>query len=960
MRAVSNLMEKKITNTQHPSSNTFFNTTNFSSSTLSKHLPTPHETPLHSPFFQHYLYQAQCEGIPASKALKLWYSKAEFFSPTVEACFQFLFEMGKTKEKIISEVFDILTSDFLMHVEKLPLIENENSSHATDSIIYFIENVSQFLHIPILRKIIQTLLTRQLGSLSFFLNRDILACMELPEFHNYSKLTLFLFSKSSIKQKILSSVVFATRKTRQWSLWENVVKNIVSSLELPDNKEFLHYCRNISPLELRILVWPMLSDWLVEEFLNKLSSMCLEVYLLNSEPIIKNFDYFELEKINIELETIEWVCFLISKSLFYYQLLVITLEFIYLNTCQEFTFKKCFLKKSLSHITTNTKTDNKNYTTVPIEELCLRICQKIQGLEYLLPCVHVVVLRQLSKIYGVSYARSVDPLAFNFITLMDRLVLASYPNNKCSAFTNNKIIAAQNSSFFYNPLENQQDSQQINTYNSTIFESTTECLRFFVIRSFHDLLTISFLLCNPTYQKLLIKLFIESQPVEQDTSMNPCLPGDFFLGLVLLGLSFPHCHSFVTTMLNKETKGTQHHSGDSSHHLNNLLSRTSEEFFMKRVKPTRKRQRICSKKVSNATTSLGNLTLGYLATQFYYSITCLQLCTLKCIFLLQNFFWRRNLTKNGNTSLLFKSTVSSVQMYKTSKVLTPVEWFNPEQAVQQSFSLSSNTITSFSHALHEIFQRNSYEESENNSFKQHEKDNNDEHSRNYQMNTSIDSKVMLLIILGSVESSCRLTHLKSFPLQIFKLLLKKNQQFKVYPLHCTTFIAHAVLRNELEHVKINPSSSQSEYIRLVLHHWTWPFNNCGFEKCHQHHVKRTTTGDESVPHIVFWSYLLRLDIYIMLITLFYPQLLQKTEPTLPIIERRYDGSQLGLFSVYKKHDLVVLMKHRNHLEFSLRYTKIFLEDNSLTKTQQRFIEKLQEKISLLLTSLNQLNTTSIC
>jgi hypothetical protein len=37
--------------------------------------------------------------------------------------------MGEPKEKIISEIFEILTSDFLMHVKKLPLIENEISSY---------------------------------------------------------------------------------------------------------------------------------------------------------------------------------------------------------------------------------------------------------------------------------------------------------------------------------------------------------------------------------------------------------------------------------------------------------------------------------------------------------------------------------------------------------------------------------------------------------------------------------------------------------------------------------------------------------------------------------------------------------------------------------------------------------------------------------------------------------------
>jgi hypothetical protein len=96
----------------------------------------------------------------------------------------------------------------------------------------------------------------------------------------------------------------------------------------------------------------------------------------------------------------------ICRSLFYYQLLVITLEFIYLNTCQEFSLKKCFLKKCLSHITTNINSNTKGYTTIPIDELCLHTCQKIQGLEYLLPCVRVVVLRQLSQVYGGSYARS--------------------------------------------------------------------------------------------------------------------------------------------------------------------------------------------------------------------------------------------------------------------------------------------------------------------------------------------------------------------------------------------------------------------------------------------------------------------------------------------------------------------------------------------------------------------------
>jgi hypothetical protein len=116
----------------------------------------------------------------------------------------------------------------------------------SDSIIHLIENATQFLHIPILREIIQTLLTRQLGSLSFSLNQDILNCMEQPEFYNYCKLTLFLFSKSSLKQKLSSSVEISTQKIRQWNLWQNVVKNIVFSLELPNNKEFLHYCRNVS------------------------------------------------------------------------------------------------------------------------------------------------------------------------------------------------------------------------------------------------------------------------------------------------------------------------------------------------------------------------------------------------------------------------------------------------------------------------------------------------------------------------------------------------------------------------------------------------------------------------------------------------------------------------------------------------------------------------------------------
>jgi hypothetical protein len=57
----------------------------------------------------------------------------------------------------------------------------------------------------------------------------------------------------------------------------------------------------------------VLSDWLVEEFLNKLASMCLEVYLLNSEPTGKHFECFKQEKANSVLETIEWVSFLISK-----------------------------------------------------------------------------------------------------------------------------------------------------------------------------------------------------------------------------------------------------------------------------------------------------------------------------------------------------------------------------------------------------------------------------------------------------------------------------------------------------------------------------------------------------------------------------------------------------------------------------------------------------------------------
>jgi hypothetical protein len=156
-------------------------------------------------------------------------------------------------------------------------------------------------------------------------------------------------------------------------------------------------------------------------------------------------------------------------------------------------------------------------------------------------------------------------------------------------------------------------------------------------------------------------------------------------------------------------------------------------------------------------------------------------------------------------------------------------------------------------------------------------------------------------------------------LQVFKLLLEEFQQFKVYPLYCVTFITNAILKSELEHVKMNPDSSQSEYIRLVLHHWTWPLNSGVFEKNDQHRVKRNTIMDENVPHTVFWSYLIRLDAYITLITLFYPHLLQRKESTVTCMEGMCDKSQFGTSSTYKEHDLAALMKHWNHLEFSLRY-----------------------------------------
>jgi hypothetical protein len=147
-----------------------------------------------------------------------------------------------------------------------------------------------------------------------------------------------------------------------------------------------------------------------------------------------------------------------------------------------------------------------------------------------------------------------------------------------------------------------------------------------------------------------------------------------FFFFPILGLSFPHCHSFVTLMLNKETKETQQHSNDSSLYLNNFFYRTYDQFFMKNEKPTRKRQRVCNKKVRNSNTSLGNLTLEYLATQFYCnkqsflstpfsnisqltssdSVTCLKLCTLKCIFLLKNFFLHQNITKVTNFIFAFE------------------------------------------------------------------------------------------------------------------------------------------------------------------------------------------------------------------------------------------------------------------------------------------------------------------
>jgi hypothetical protein len=42
--------------------------------------------------------------------------------------------------------------------------------------------------------------------------------------------------------------------------------------------------------------------------------------------------------------------------------------------------------------------------------------------------------------FVVSFLKGVDPLAFNFITLMDRLFLAFHSDNRSTTFTNTTTI----------------------------------------------------------------------------------------------------------------------------------------------------------------------------------------------------------------------------------------------------------------------------------------------------------------------------------------------------------------------------------------------------------------------------------------------------------------------------------------------------------------------------------------